>query len=127
MDRLKETESYKSLTSGQQEELEKAVNAASGTSSSAEKECDSMNISLTNASGVKTAIDQAVSALAEAKAHAGGYDYSPEGSCGFSDSVTAYRTASLTCRVWPKSAANSSQPSASLPRGRLHSAPEQAS
>ena len=68
MDRLKETESYKSLTSGQQEELEKAVNAASGTSSSAEKECDSMNISLTNASGVKTAIDQAVSALAEAKA-----------------------------------------------------------
>ena len=68
MDRLKETESYKSLTSEQQEELENAVNTASGTSSSAEKECDSMNISLTNASGVKTAIDQAVSALAEAKA-----------------------------------------------------------
>ena len=68
MDRLKETESYKSLTSGQQEELEKAVNTASGTSSSAEKECDSMNISLTNASGAKTAIDQAVNALAEVKA-----------------------------------------------------------
>lgn len=68
MDRLKETESYKSLTSEQQEELEKAVNTASGTSSSAEKECDSMNISLTNASGAKTAIDQAVNALAEVKA-----------------------------------------------------------
>lgn len=68
MDRLKETESYKSLTSEQQEELENAVNTASGTSSSAEKECDSMNISLTNASGAKTAIDQAVNALAEAKA-----------------------------------------------------------
>lgn len=37
MDRLKETESYKSLTSEQQEELENAVNTASGTSSSAEK------------------------------------------------------------------------------------------
>lgn len=68
MDRLKETESYKSLTSEQQEELENAVNTASGTSSSAEKECDSMNISLTNASGAKTAIDQAVNALAEVKA-----------------------------------------------------------
>lgn len=68
MDRLKETESYKSLTSGQQEELEKAVNTASGTSSSAEKECDSMNISLTNASGAKTAIDRAVNALAEVRA-----------------------------------------------------------
>lgn len=68
MDRLKETESYKSLTSEQQKELEKAVNTASGTSSSAEKECDSMNISLTNASGAKTAIDQAVNALAEVKA-----------------------------------------------------------
>lgn len=68
MDRLKETESYKSLTSGQQEELEKAVNTASGTSSSAEKEYDSMNISLTNASGAKTAIGQAVNALAEVKA-----------------------------------------------------------
>ena len=54
MDRLKETESYKSLTSEQQEELENAVNTASGTSSSAETECDSMNISLTNASGAKT-------------------------------------------------------------------------
>ena len=64
MDRLKETESYKSLTSEQQEELENAVNKASGTSSSAETECDSMNISLTNASGAKTAIDQAVNALA---------------------------------------------------------------
>ena len=68
MDHLKETESYKSLTSKQQEELEKAVNTASGTSSSAEKECDSMNISLTNASGAKTAIEQAVNALAEVKA-----------------------------------------------------------
>lgn len=68
MDRLKETDSYKSLTPEQQEELEKAVNTASGTSSSAEKECDSMNISLTNASGAKTAIDQAVNALAEVKA-----------------------------------------------------------
>ena len=68
MDRLKETESYKSLTSEQQEELENAVNTASGTSSSAETECDSMNISLTNASGAKTAIDQAVNALAEVKA-----------------------------------------------------------
>lgn len=68
MDRLKETESYKSLTSEQQEELENAVNTASGTSSSAEKECDSMNISLTNASGAKTAIDQAVNALAGVKA-----------------------------------------------------------
>ena len=68
MDHLKKTESYKSLTPEQQEELENAVNTASGTSSSAEKECDSMNISLTNASGVKTAIDQAVSALAEVKA-----------------------------------------------------------
>lgn len=68
MDHLKETDSYKSLTSEQQEELEKAVNTASGTSSSAEKECDSMNISLTNASGAKTAIDQAVNALAEVKA-----------------------------------------------------------
>ena len=67
MDRLKETESYKSLTSEQQE-LENAVNTASGTSSSAEKECDSMNISLTNASGAKTAIDQAVNALEEVKA-----------------------------------------------------------
>ena len=68
MDRLKETESYKSLTSEQQEELENAVNTASGTSSSAAKECESMNISLTNASGAKTAIDQAVNALAEVKA-----------------------------------------------------------
>ena len=68
MDHLKETESYKSLTSEQQEELENAVNTASGTSSSAEKECESMNISLTNASGAKTAIDQAVNALAEVKA-----------------------------------------------------------
>lgn len=68
MDRLKETESYKSLTPEQQEKLENAVNAASGTSSSAEKECESMNISLTNASGAKTAIDQAVNALAEVKA-----------------------------------------------------------
>ena len=68
MDRLKETDSYKSLTPEQQEELEKAVNTASGTSSSAETECDSMNISLTNASGAKTAIDQAVNALAEVKA-----------------------------------------------------------
>lgn len=68
MDHLKETESYKSLTSKQQEELENAVNTASGTSSSAEKECDSMNISLTNASGAKTAIEQAVNALAEVKA-----------------------------------------------------------
>ena len=68
MDRLKETESYKLLTPEQQEELENAVNTASGTSSSAEKECDSMNISLTNASGAKTAIDQAVNALAEVKA-----------------------------------------------------------
>ena len=68
MDHLKKTESYKSLTPEQQEELENAVNAASGTSSSAEKECDSMNISLTNASGAKTAIDQAVNALAEVKA-----------------------------------------------------------
>ena len=65
MDHLKKTESYKSLTPEQQEELENAVNAASG---SAEKECDSMNISLTNASGAKTAIDQAVNALAEVKA-----------------------------------------------------------
>ena len=68
MDRLKETESYKSLTPEQQEKLENAVNAASGTSSSAEKECESMNISLANASGAKTAIDQAVNALAEVKA-----------------------------------------------------------
>ena len=68
MDRLKETDSYKSLTPEQQEELEKAVNTASGTSSSAETECDSMNISLANASGAKTAIDQAVNALAEVKA-----------------------------------------------------------
>ena len=68
MDRLKETESYKSLTSEQQEELENAVNTASGTSSSAETECDSMNISLTDASGAKKAIDQAVNALAEVKA-----------------------------------------------------------
>ena len=68
MDHLKKTESYKSLTPEQQEELENAVNTASGTSSSAEKECDSMNISLTNASGAKTAIDQAVNALAEVKA-----------------------------------------------------------
>ena len=68
MDRLKETESYKSLTSEQQEELENAVNKASGTSSSAETECDSMNISLTNASGAKTAIDRAVNALAEVRA-----------------------------------------------------------
>ena len=49
-----------------------------------------MNISLTNASGAKTAIDQAVNALAEVKAMAGGYDYSPEGSCGFSDSVYGF-------------------------------------
>lgn len=68
IDRLKETESYKTLTSEQQKELENAVNTASGTSSSAKKECDSMNISLTNASGAKTAIDQAVNALAEVKA-----------------------------------------------------------
>ena len=68
IDRLKETESYKTLTSEQQKELENAVNAASGTSSSAEKECESMNISLTNASVAKTAIDQAVNALAEVKA-----------------------------------------------------------
>ena len=68
MDHLKETDSYKSLTPEQQEELENAVNTASGTSSSAETECDSMNISLTNASGAKTAIDQAVNALAEVKA-----------------------------------------------------------
>ena len=68
IDHLKETESYKTLTSEQQKELENAVNTASGTSSSAEKECESMNISLTNASGAKTAIDQAVNALAEVKA-----------------------------------------------------------
>lgn len=68
MDHLKETESYKLLTPEQQEELEKAVNTASGTSSSAAKECESMNISLMNASGAKTAIDQAVNALAEVKA-----------------------------------------------------------
>ena len=67
MDRLKETESYKSLTSKQQEELENAVNTASGTSSSAETECDSMNISLTDASGAKKAIGQAVIALEEVK------------------------------------------------------------
>lgn len=67
MERLKETESYKSLTPEQQEELENAVNTASGTSSSAEKECDSMNISLTNALSAKTAIDQAVNAMAEVK------------------------------------------------------------
>ena len=67
MDRLKETESYKSLTSEQQEELENAVNTASGTSSSAETECDSMNISLTDASGAKKAIGQAVIALEEVK------------------------------------------------------------
>lgn len=68
IDHLKETETYKSLTSEQQEELEKAVNVASGSSSSAEKECDNITISLTNASSAKTAIDQAVNALAEAKA-----------------------------------------------------------
>ena len=68
MDHLKETESYKSLTPEQQEELENAVNTASGTSSSAETECDSMNISLTDASGAKKAIGQAVNALAEVKA-----------------------------------------------------------
>ena len=67
MDHLKETESYKSLTSEQQEELENAVNTASGTSSSAETECDSMNISLTDASGAKKAIGQAVIALEEVK------------------------------------------------------------
>ena len=67
MDHLKETESYKSLTSKQQEELENAVNTASGTSSSAETECDSMNISLTDASGAKKAIGQAVIALEEVK------------------------------------------------------------
>ena len=67
MDRLKETDGYKSLTPEQQEELEKAVNAASGTSSSAETECDSMNISLTDASGAKKAIGQAVIALEEVK------------------------------------------------------------
>lgn len=69
MERLKETESYKSLTPEQQKELENAVNTASGsgTSSSAEKECDSMNISLTNALSAKTAIDQAVNAMAEVK------------------------------------------------------------
>ena len=67
MDHLKETESYKSLTSKQQEELENAVNTSSGTSSSAETECDSMNISLTDASGAKKAIGQAVIALEEVK------------------------------------------------------------
>ena len=67
MNRLKETESYKSLTSEQQKELENAVNTASGTSSSAETECDSMNISLTDASGAKKAIGQAVIALEEVK------------------------------------------------------------
>ena len=68
MDHLKNTETYQSLTSEQQEELEDAVNAAGGTSSSAEKECDNIAISLTNASSARTAIDQAVNALAQAKA-----------------------------------------------------------
>ena len=47
--------------------MENAVNTASGTSSSAETECDSMNISLTDASGAKKAIGQAVIALEEVK------------------------------------------------------------
>ena len=117
MDRLKETESYKSLTSEQQEELEKAVNTASGTSSSAEKECDSMNISLTNASGAKTAIDQAVNALAEVKAMQVDTTTAQKALADLVTQFTALSNSLSDMPDMPKSAANSSQPSASLPRG----------
>ena len=68
LDNLENTGAYKSLTPEQQKELENAVNTAEGTSNSAEKECDSITISLSNASSAKTAINNAINTLAETKA-----------------------------------------------------------
>ena len=79
--------------------MENAVNAASGTSSSAEKECDSMNISLTNASGAKTAIDQAVNALAEAKAMQVDTTTAQKALADLVTQSQLYLTAFLTCRI----------------------------
>ena len=68
IDNLENTEVYQFLTPEQQKELENAVNTAEGTSSSAEKECDSITISLSNASSAKSAINNAINTLAETKA-----------------------------------------------------------
>ena len=94
---------------------------------SAEKECDSMNISLTNASGAKTAIDQAVNALAEAKAMQVDTTTAQKALADLVTQFTALSDSLSDMPDMPKSAANFSQLSASLPRERLHSTPEQAS